>query len=112
MDLEDRRDPDLPPLDETKAQHEARNRIDMSWTGTHDVCLDEPWLLMRWDPEHQCVFAEWRAFATSAEFRGALMKALVIGQEHRAFGFVSDTRKLELATTIHGGYGTPGLLWR
>jgi hypothetical protein len=70
----------------------------MTWTGTHGVYVDESWLLMRWDPEHQCVFAEWKAFATSADFRGALTKALSVARDNRAFSFVNDTRKLELVT--------------
>jgi hypothetical protein len=70
----------------------------MTWTGTRHVYVDEPWLLMRWDPEHHCVFAEWRAFATSAEFRGALTKALAVARDNHAFSFINDTRKLELVT--------------
>jgi hypothetical protein len=60
--------------------------------------MDKPWLLMRWDPEHQCVFAEWKAFATSAEFRGALTKALAVARDKNAFSFVSDTRNLEMVS--------------
>ncbi|HXC79539.1 MAG TPA: hypothetical protein VNU19_21110 [Candidatus Acidoferrum sp.] len=70
----------------------------MTLIPTNDVYLDQPWVLMRWDPEHQCVFAEWRAFATSAEFRGAMTMALAVGQDHRAISFVSDTRNLEVVT--------------
>jgi hypothetical protein len=60
--------------------------------------MDKPWLLMRWDPEHQCVFAEWKAFATSAEFRGVLTKALAVARDKNAFSFVSDTRNLEMVS--------------
>jgi hypothetical protein len=63
---------------------------------TDDVYVDEPWLLMRWDSEHNCVFAEWKAFATSTEFQGALMKALEAGRSRPGFSFVNDTRRLEL----------------
>jgi hypothetical protein len=38
---------------------------------TDDIYVDEPWLLLRWDRDHQCVFAEWKAFATSMEFQSA-----------------------------------------
>jgi hypothetical protein len=68
----------------------------VTWTAAPEVYIDQPWLLMRWDPEHQCVFAEWKAFATSEEFRGALTKALAVGREKHATSFVNDTRKLEL----------------
>ena len=60
------------------------------------VYMDEPWLLMHWDPEHRCVFVEWKAIATSAEFRDALKKVLAVARENGAHGFVNDTRKLEL----------------
>ena len=53
---------------------------------------------MRWDSEYQCVFAEWKAFATSSEFQGALTKALEVVEERHAVSFVNDTRKLELVS--------------
>jgi hypothetical protein len=68
----------------------------LSSSPTEDVYVDKPWLLMRWDSEHGCVFAEWKAFATSTEFQGALMKALEAGRSRPGFSFVNDTRKLEL----------------
>lgn len=46
----------------------------MSAATAGDLYIDEPWLLMRWDGDHQCVFAEWKTFATSGEFQGALMR--------------------------------------
>lgn len=63
---------------------------------TADVYVDEPWLLMRWDGEHHCVFAEWRAFATSREFQGALTTALEVVRERQAVNFVNDTRQLDV----------------
>jgi hypothetical protein len=65
---------------------------------TNEVYLDVPWLLMRWDSEHRCVLAEWKGFATSREFQGALTRALEIGRERQSFSFVNDTRKLELVS--------------
>lgn len=41
-----------------------------------DVYADQPWLYIRWDNEHKCVYSEWKAFANSAEFRAGLMKGL------------------------------------
>lgn len=41
----------------------------MNLTSSDSVYMDESWLLMRWDPEHRCVFAELKAFATSREFQ-------------------------------------------
>jgi hypothetical protein len=60
------------------------------------IYADEPWLLMRWDIEHQCVFAEWKEFATSREFQGALTRVLEVVREKQAVSFVNDTRRLEL----------------
>jgi hypothetical protein len=58
--------------------------------------MDEPWVLIRWDQEHGCVFAEWMGFATSSEFQGGLMKALEVVHDRQAVNLVSDTQKLEL----------------
>lgn len=60
--------------------------------------MDERWLLMRWDSEHECLFAEWKGFATSAEFQGALLKAIDVIREKNGAGFVNDTRRLELVS--------------
>jgi hypothetical protein len=75
---------------------ESLLRVYLDVIPTSDVYVDEPWLLMRWDSEHQCVFAEWRGFATSADFQGALTTALDIVRERQAVNFVNDTRLLEL----------------
>lgn len=50
---------------------------------------------MRWDSDHQCVFAEWKTFATSGEFQGALTRVLEVIRERTAVNFVTDTRNLE-----------------
>jgi len=63
-----------------------------------DVFVDKPWLFMRWDHEHGGIFAEWKAFATSEEFRGALTKVIEVIRDRRAVCFINDTRKLELIT--------------
>ena len=63
-----------------------------------DVYVDTRWLLLRWDSAHQCLFAEWKAFATSSEFQGALTMALAVGRGKHPFHFVNDARKLELVT--------------
>jgi hypothetical protein len=72
--------------------------LTVSPSSADDVFVDEPWLFMRWDHEHRGIFAEWKAFATSEEFRGALTKVLEVVRERKAFCFVNDTRKLELIT--------------
>lgn len=70
----------------------------MSSSSNDTVYVDERWLLMRWDSEHKCLLAEWKGFATSAEFRGALLKAVDVIRERNGAGFVTDTRKLELVS--------------
>jgi hypothetical protein len=57
--------------------------------------MDEPWVLIRWDHDHECVFADWRGFATSSEFQSGLTKALEVVKEKQAVNLVSDTQKLE-----------------
>ena len=58
--------------------------------------MDEPWVLIRWDQDHRCVFADWKGFATSSEFQSGLTKALAVVKERQAVNLVSDTQKLEL----------------
>jgi hypothetical protein len=61
-----------------------------------DVYADEPWLTIWWDRAHNCVHGEWKAFATSVEFRAGLMKGLEAIRDKRATGYVSDTRKVKV----------------
>jgi hypothetical protein len=60
-----------------------------------DVYSDEPWLSIRWDPEHRCVYAEFKGFANSAEFRASATKILDAIREKRAHLLISDNRGLE-----------------
>jgi hypothetical protein len=68
----------------------------MTGVGAHYLYMDEPWLLMRWDPEHHCVFVEWKTAATSAEFRGALTMVLDVARDNGALSLINDTTNLEL----------------
>ncbi len=61
-----------------------------------DVYTDEPWLTIWWDSAHRCVHGEWKAFATSVEFRAGLMKGLEAIKDKKATAYVSDTRKLKV----------------
>ena len=60
------------------------------------VYVDNPWLHMWWDSEHECLRSQWKAFANSAEFRAGLMKALDAIRERHAVRYVSDTRKIKV----------------
>ncbi|HKB33188.1 MAG TPA: hypothetical protein VKF16_04915 [Candidatus Dormibacteraeota bacterium] len=63
---------------------------------TRGVYVDEPWLLMRWDAVHRIVHSEWRAFANSAELRAALLKGIEAIKDHKATGYLTDTRKVRV----------------
>jgi hypothetical protein len=57
------------------------------------VYLDEPYLSIRWRSVPQILYAEWKGYATSAEFRAALLKGVQAIREHHVVGYVSDARK-------------------
>lgn len=61
-----------------------------------DLYLDEPWVSIRWDGVHKYVHTEWKAFATSDEFRAALMRALDAIRDKHAVAYLSDTQKVKV----------------
>ena|ERR1051326_6367798 len=65
-----------------------------------DVHLDQPWLSIRWDAGHRCVYAEWKGLADSAEFRSGTVAILKAVRDRRTTSLVSDNRRLE---AISGG---------
>jgi hypothetical protein len=60
-----------------------------------DVYLAEPWLTIRWDDKHKCIYAEFKAFATSAEFRAGCLRILDAIWDRNATSLLSDNRRLE-----------------
>jgi hypothetical protein len=60
------------------------------------IYLDEPYLSIRWRGGQQILYAEWKGFATSAEFRAALSTGLRAIREHHVVGYVSDARKAKV----------------
>lgn len=62
------------------------------------VSADEPWLSVQADRESHCVYAEWRGFANSSEFRASTMRILEAIQSIGAAALVSDNRRLEGVT--------------
>jgi hypothetical protein len=60
------------------------------------IYLDEPYLSIRWRSVPQILFAEWKGFATSAEFRAALLKGVQAIRDHHVVGYVSDARKAKV----------------
>ena len=63
-----------------------------------DVYADDPWLSLRWDREHACVFSEWKGFANSVELRAGMMKIIDVIRDRHAASFVSDNQRLEVVT--------------
>lgn len=61
-----------------------------------ETYLDEPYLSIRWRSVPQILYAEWKGFATSAEYRAALLTGLRAIREHHATGYVSDARRAKL----------------
>ena len=58
--------------------------------------VDEPWVVIRWDGVHQIVHSEWKAFANSSELRAALLRGIDAIRDHRARGYLTDTRKVKV----------------
>jgi len=63
---------------------------------TDETYLDEPYLSIRYGAVPQILYAEWKGFATSAEFRSALLTGLRAVRERHVLGYVSDARKLKV----------------
>jgi hypothetical protein len=74
-----------------------------------DLYLDEPWVSIRWDDAHHCVHTEWKAFANSAEFRAALMRALDAIKETGSSRYLSDTRKVKVV--VHADQAWANEVW-
>ena len=60
---------------------------------------DEPWLSIEWDRGRNCVYAEWKGFANSAEFRASLIRIVDAIRDSKAPSLVSDNRRLEGVTS-------------
>ena len=62
------------------------------------MLADEPWLSVQGYRNSRCVYAEWRGFANSAEFRASTMRILEAIRSIGASALVSDNRRLEGVT--------------
>jgi hypothetical protein len=60
-----------------------------------DAFADEPWLSVQGDANSRCVYAEWKGFANSGEFRASTMRILDAIRATGAISLVSDNRRLE-----------------
>ena len=63
-----------------------------------ETYLDEPYLSIRWRAVPKILYAEWKGFATSAEFRAALSAGLRAIRERRVKGYVSNARRAKVVT--------------
>lgn len=70
----------------------------MTPSTTGEVLGDEPWLSIRWDGPHRCVYAEWKGFANSVEFRASTTAIIDAIRKQNAAALVSDNRRLEGVT--------------
>lgn len=61
-----------------------------------EIYLDEPNISIRWRSTPQLLYAEWKGFATSAEFRSALLTGVRAMRERHVVSYVSDGRKAKL----------------
>jgi hypothetical protein len=64
-----------------------------------ETYLDEAYLSIRWRSVPQILYAEWKGFATSAEFRAALLTGVRAMRERHVTGYVSDARKAKVFVT-------------
>jgi hypothetical protein len=55
--------------------------------------IGEPYLSIRWRAVPKVLYAQWKGFATSAEFRAALLTGVHAIREQHVVGYVSDARK-------------------
>ena len=51
---------------------------------------------IRWRAVPQILYAEWKGFATSLEFRAALLTGVRAIREHHVVGYVSDARRAKV----------------
>ena len=72
----------------------------MTSSPSHDVYLDEPWLSIRWDRAHKCVYAEFKSFANSSELRTGTTQILEAIRDRKASALISDNRRLEGVTDL------------
>ena len=70
----------------------------MSPSSKGDVFADEPWLSVQADRKSRCVYAEWKGFANSSEFRSSSMRILEAVRASGAASLISDNRRLEGVT--------------
>jgi hypothetical protein len=72
------------------------------------IYLDAPYLSIRWRGVPQILFAEWKGFATSEEFRAALLKGVQAIREHDNHGLSMRKFSSVAAATVWAPSGLGG----
>ena len=72
----------------------------MSPSPKSGIFSDEPWLSIERDRESKWVYAEWKGFANSAEFRASLIRIVEAIKVQHVSALVSDNRRLEGITSV------------
>lgn len=63
-----------------------------------EMFLDEAYLSIRWRSVPKILYAEWKGYATSAEFRAALLTGVRAMKERHVVAYVSDARRAKVVT--------------
>jgi hypothetical protein len=63
---------------------------------TDEVYLNEPYISIRWRGVPRVLYAEWKGYATSSEFRAALLTGVRAIRERHVTAYISDARKAKL----------------
>ena len=61
-----------------------------------ETFLDQPYISIRWRAVPKILYAEWKGFATSEEFRNALLTGVRAIRARHVVGYVSDARKAKV----------------
>ena len=61
-----------------------------------EIYLDETYLSIRWRAVPKILYAEWKGYATSPEFRAALLTGIRAIKERHIAAYVSDARKAKV----------------
>lgn len=70
----------------------------MSPSSQGDAFEDKPWLSVQSDRDSGCIYAEWKGFTNSVEFRAGTMRILEAIRAIGATSLISDNRRLEGVT--------------
>lgn len=88
----------MPRLGSGRIRNPVVRSSEVSPPSQRDASEDKPWLSIQSDRESGCVYAEWKGFTNSVEFRAGAMRMLEAIRTIGAKSLVSDNRRLEGVT--------------